>query len=185
MQIAVTAKKMELSPELRSYAEEKIGRLEKYLDGIMEANILLRLEKHRAIAEATLHAKHADFTGKEDHDDLYAAIDGLSDKLERQVRKYKTRHLSRRRGAKPASEMLLETGTITIHGAPAPEAAAAAYPVVKETVIHLDRLTADQAITRMEVHGDDFWVFADAERGLLSVAYRRKSGGYGVIRSED
>jgi len=184
MQIAVTAKKMELSPELRSYAEEKIGRLEKYLDGIMEANILLRLEKHRAIAEATLHAKHADFTGKEDHDDLYAAIDGLSDKLERQVRKYKTRHLSRRRGAKPASEMLQETGTITIHGAASAEAALA-YPVVKETVIHLDRLTPDQAITRMEVHGDNFWVFADAERGLLSVAYRRKDGGYGVIRSED
>lgn len=183
MQIAVTAKKMELTPEIRDYAEEKIGRLEKFLEGILEANILLRLEKHRAIAEATLHAKHADFTGKEDQDDLYAAIDGLSDKLERQVRKYKTRHISRRRGAKPASEALQEVGTITIHGATAD--AASAYPVVKEKFIHLDRLTPDQAISRMEVHGDDFWVFADAEQGLLSVAYRRKDGGYGVIRSED
>lgn len=182
MQIAVTAKKLELTPEIRDYAEEKIGRLEKYLEGILEANILLRLEKHRAIAEATLHAKHADFTGKENQDDLYAAIDGLSDKLERQVRKYKTRHLSRRRGAKPAGEALQDVGTITIHGA---IDEAAAYPVVKEKFIHLDRLTPDQAISRMEVHGDDFWVFADPESGLLSVAYRRKDGGYGVIRSED
>ncbi|MCB1162568.1 MAG: ribosome-associated translation inhibitor RaiA [Candidatus Krumholzibacteriia bacterium] len=183
MQIAVTAKKMELTPAIRSYAEDKIGRLEKFLDGIMEANILLRVEKHRAIAEATLHAKHADFTGKEDHEDLYAAIDGLSDKLERQVRKYKTRNLSRRRVAKAGEEML-DVGTITILGALEPDTSAD-YPVVKEKFIHLDRLTPSQAISRMEVHGDEFWVFADAEAGLLSVAYRRKEGGYGVIRSAE
>ena len=184
MQIAVTAKKMDLDPEIRDYAEEKIGRLEKYFDGIMEAHILLRQEKHRAIAEATLHAKHVDFTGKEDQDDIRAAIDGLADKLERQVRKYKTRNLSRRRSAKPAGEMLQETGTITIHGAASTEVIPG-YPIIKETFIHLDRLTPDQAISRMEVHGDNFWVFADAERGLLSVAYRRRNGGYGVIRSDD
>jgi putative sigma-54 modulation protein len=183
MQIAVTAKKMELTPAIRSYAEDKIGRLDKFLEGIMEANILLRVEKHRAIAEATLHAKHADFTGKEDHDDLYAAIDGLSDKLERQVRKYKTRNLSRRRTVRVGEE-LQDVGTITILGALEPEVSAD-YPVLKEKFIHLDRLTPTQAISRMEVHGDDFWVFADVEGGLLSVVYRRKDNGYGLIRSAE
>lgn len=187
MQIAVTAKKMDLTPAIRSYAEEKISRLEKYFDGIMEAKVLLRVEKHRHIAEATLHAAQADFTGKEHNEDLYAAIDRLSDKLEAQVRKYKTRNLNRRRGrgaaGGPRVEELMDVGTITILGELDQENVVD-HPVVQEKFIHLDRLTATEAISRMEVHGDDFWVYSDRDGGDLCVAYRRKIGGYGLIRSE-
>lgn len=184
MQIAVTAKKMDLTPAIRSYAEEKIGRLEKFMDGIMEAKVLLRVEKHRHIAEATLHAAQADFTGKENNEDLYAAIDRLADKLEAQVRKYKTRSMKRRkaRGAAGAAEFM-DMGTITILGELGSEAPAE-HPVVNEKFIHLDPLTAKEAISRMEVHGDDFWVYADRDQGDLCVAYRRREGGYGLIRSE-
>ncbi len=182
MQIAVTAKKMEITPAIRSYAEDKIGRLEKFFDGIMDAHILLRVEKHRHIAEATLHAAHADFTGKENNEDLYAAIDRLADKLEAQVRKYKTRSLNRRRG--PSTGEFMDVGTISILGDAAHEDIDG-RPIVKEKFIHLDRLNANQAISRMEVHGDNFWVFADELSGVMSVAYRRKDGSYGLIKSED
>ncbi len=182
MQIAVTAKKMEITPAIRSYAEEKIGRLEKFFDGIMDAHILLRVEKHRHIAEATLRAAHADFTGKENNEDLYAAIDRLADKLEAQVRKFKTRSLNRRRGR--AGDDFMDVGTISILGELEHESDES-RPVVKEKFIHLDRLNANQAISRMEVHGDNFWVFADESSGVMSVAYRRKDGSYGLIKSED
>jgi len=187
MQITVTAKKMDLTPAIRSYAEEKIGRLEKYFDGIMEAHILLRVERHRHIAEATLHAAHADFTGKENNEDLYAAIDRLSDKLEAQVRKYKTRSMKSRRGrggAAASIEAMKDMGTITYFGEVITETEED-LPLVKEKFIHLDQLEASEAISRMEVHGDNFWVYADKEHGDLCVVYRRKVGGYGLIRSED
>jgi putative sigma-54 modulation protein len=185
MQITVTAKKLDLTPGIREYAEEKIGRLERFVDGIMEAHVLLRMEKHRQIAEVTLHARHADFTGKENSDDILAAIDRVSDKLERQVRKYKTRTLNRRKGkaAPQPDEETDEISSITILG-PAQAADSMARPVITEKIINLDLMTVDEAITRMEVYGNDFWVFREGASGQMSVVYRRKDDSYGLIRQE-
>ncbi len=186
MQITVTAKKMDLTPAIRSYAEEKIGRLEKFVDGIMEAHVLLRVERHRHIAEVTLRAKQADFTGKENHENLYAAIDLVSDKLERQVRKYKTRKANWRKGRAAAhgGGDQGEVGTITILDGEQPTQSEA-RPIIQEKYIHIDRLGVEEAISRMEVHGDNFWVFAEAFSGQMSVVYRRQDGSYGLIRLED
>jgi putative sigma-54 modulation protein len=188
MQISVTSKKMELTPAIRSYAEEKIGRLDKFLDGILEAHVLLRIEKHRHIAEATLRARQADFTGKENNEDLYAAIDRVADKLERQMRKYKTRTLSRRKKKGiPKAELSLDSGRIAILGEPdgGANVDTLTRPVVQEKFIHLDQLTVEEAISRMEVHGDSFWVYTDSDRGEMSVVYRRKDGSYGLIQPEN
>jgi len=185
MQITVTGKKLDLTPAIRNYAEEKIGRLEKFVDGIMEAHVLLRVEKHRHIAEVTLHARHADFMGKENNEDLYAAIDRVSDKLERQVRKFKTRTLNRRRvKAAHASADMDEISSIMILGEALPDEELE-RPIIKEKIINLERMAVDEAITRMEVHGDEFWVFAGQNSGQMNVVYRRKDGSYGLIRQED
>jgi putative sigma-54 modulation protein len=185
MQISLTAKKIDLTPEIRDYAEEKIGKLDKFLEGIMEAHILLRVEKHRHIAEITLHAKQVDFTGKENNEDLYSAIDRASEKLERQLRKYKTRTLSRRKAKPvPANADPLDLGSISILGQSASDNGSD-RPVIKEKFIHLEMLGVNEAISRMEVHGNDFWVFADSPAGLMSVVYRRKDGSYGLIQTQD
>jgi putative sigma-54 modulation protein len=187
MQISVTTKKLELTPAIRSYAEEKIGRLSKHLDGIIEAHVLLKVEKHRHIAEATLHAKQADFTGKENNDDLYAAIDRVAEKLERQVEKYKTRTRQRRKGGVRAPE-LSEIGSITILGdRPEPTDAdeLAIRPIVRHKVIDLNALSVEEAISRMEVHGDPFWVYKDVDSGEMCVVYRRQDGSYGLIQPQN
>ncbi|MCP4546132.1 MAG: ribosome-associated translation inhibitor RaiA [bacterium] len=188
MQVSVTAKKLELTPNIRTYTEDKLGKLDKYLDGLREAHILLRVEKHRHIAEVTVRGKHADFTGKEDNEDLYAAIDRLVDKIERQIRKYKTKNLNRRRRKTPApvDEEMFDMGSITIFGsADVTEDTDYSHPVIEEKFIHLDSLRPEQAISRMEVHGNDFWVYTDAEYGQMSVVYRRKDGTYGMIQPRD
>ena len=185
MQISVTAKKIDLTPAIRSYAEDKIGRLDRFMDGILEAHVLLRVEKHRHIAEVTLRAPHADFTGKEHSEDLYAAIDGTSDKLERQLRKYKTKTLSRRKEKiLPLEFAPMDLGSITILDGSMP-ANGDDRIVINEKFIHLDKIGVDEAISKMEVHGDDFWVFADKSAGLMSVVYRRKDGSYGLIQPQD
>ena len=185
MNISVTARKMELTDPIRSYTEDKIGKLEKYMDGNFDGQVLLRVERRWMIAEAVLHGPNVDFAGKESSDDLYAAIDGLVDKLERQLRKYKTRKLSRRsRRTKEAviGAEAIDSGSITILGAPEGSETSA---IVKEKIITLDRLTPTEAISRMEVQGDSFWAFSDVDTNNLGIIYRREDGTYGLIQAED
>jgi len=181
MKISVTARKMELTEAIRNYAEEKVGRLDKFMDGILEAQVLLRVEKHWQVAECSLHARSTDFSARDSSDDLYAAIDGLADKLERQLRKHKTRMLSRRKKATVPEG--LDSGSITIFGEPV--GGQSERPIIKEKILHLDRLTPTEAISRMEVHGDSFWVFNNAATGNMGLVYRREDGTYGLIQPED
>ncbi len=180
MKISVTARKMELTDAIRNYAEEKVGKLDKYMDGILEAQVLLRVEKHWQVAEGSLHARSTDFTARDSGDDLYGAIDGLVDKLERQLRKHKTRMLNRRKKAAVAPSY--ESGSISIFGAPEGDSDAL---FIKEKFLHLDRLTPAKAITRMEVHGDSFWLFTNSETEQMGLVYKRKDGTYGLIQPED
>lgn len=89
MQVSVTGHQVSITEPLRTYAEEKVGRIQKHFDHVTNTAVVLHVEKNRHCAEATIHAKgatlHADATG----DDMYAAIDQLADKLDRQVLKHK------------------------------------------------------------------------------------------------
>jgi putative sigma-54 modulation protein len=180
MKISVTARKMELTDAIRNYAEEKVSKLEKYMDGIVEAQVLLRVEKHWQVAEGSIRARNTDFMARDSSEDLYAAIDGLVDKLDRQMRKHKTRMLARRK--KSVDPQDFESGSITIFGTP--KDGGVATPI-KEKILHLDRLNPNEAISRMEVHGDNFWIFTNEETGQMGLVYKRKDGTYGLIQPEE
>ena len=89
MQVTVSGHQVDITEPLRSYAQQKVGRIQKHFDNVTTTTVVLHVEKNRHFAEATIHAKgatlHADATG----DDMYAAIDSLADKLDRQVLKHK------------------------------------------------------------------------------------------------
>ncbi len=89
MQITVTGHQIELTEPLRRYAEEKIGRIQRHFDHVTNTNVVLSVEKLRHRAEATIHAKGATLHATGEGQDLYAAIDALADKLDRQVLKHK------------------------------------------------------------------------------------------------
>lgn len=97
MQITVSGQQVLVSDPLRDYASEKIGRLQKHFDNMTTSNVVLHVEKNRHKAEGTIHAKgatlHANATGA----DMYAAIDALADKLDRQVLKHKEKVTSHHR----------------------------------------------------------------------------------------
>src|SRR5690348_6728607 len=80
---------VELTSALKHYAEEKLGRLEKRGDHITHITVTLSVEKLRQIAKATLHVKGAEIHASDEQSDMYAAIDGLSDKLKRQIEKHR------------------------------------------------------------------------------------------------
>lgn len=85
MQIFLTGRNLEVTEALRRYAEEKVGRLQKYLDKITSAHIVLSLQKYRQIAEVTLHVRDLTIRGEESTEDLYSSIDLVMEKVERQL----------------------------------------------------------------------------------------------------
>lgn len=97
MHINVTGHQVEVTEPLRQYAAEKIGRIHKHFDHVTTTNIVLHVQKTRHIAEATIHAKGAQLHANAEGADMYAAIDALADKLDRQVLKHKEKATSHHR----------------------------------------------------------------------------------------
>ena len=97
MQITVSGQQMDVTEPLRSYAAEKIGRLQRHFDNMTTSNVVLHVEKNRHKAEATIHAKGATLHAGAEGADMYAAIDSLADKLDRQVLKHKEKSTSHHR----------------------------------------------------------------------------------------
>ena len=91
MQINVTGHHVEVTPALRAYVTEKIQRISRHFDHVISVNVILNVEKLQQQAEATVHAAGRKLFANETSTDMYAAIDGLADKLDRQVRRYKSR----------------------------------------------------------------------------------------------
>lgn len=100
MHINITGHHIDVTPALRAYVTEKIGRLERHFDNLTSAHVILKLEKNQNLAEATVHVGGGpDIFANADDMDLYASIDALSDKLDRQVRKHKEKVTTHNRQA--------------------------------------------------------------------------------------
>ena len=89
MQINLTGHHMDITPALRSYVKEKFERLERHFDNMTNIHVILKVEKERQKAEATIHVTQGNIFADSEHEDMYAAIDTLVDKLDRQVKKHK------------------------------------------------------------------------------------------------
>ncbi|AWN75311.1 ribosome hibernation promoting factor [Legionella anisa] len=92
MQINITGHHIDVTPALRAFTEEKFDKLERHFDQIKSINVVLNVEKLRQIAEATVHVTKGELHASSESEDLYAAIDTLIDKLERQLTKHKEKN---------------------------------------------------------------------------------------------
>lgn len=177
MQLIVKGRHMDVAPALRSYAEEKIGRVAKILNHmLMSGEVELYTEHNRSIdkrevAEVTMFTKGHVIRAKEAATDLYAAIDLVSEKLENQVRRYKTKIVDRHTKVAPMN---------VVAASPQEEPERA---IVKTKRLNSKPMSADEAILQMELLGHDFFVFHDEDTEGTSVLYRRNDGNYGLIMS--
>lgn len=96
MQISLTGHHMDITDSLRNYVESKFERLERHFEHVTNIHVILSVEKLRQKAEATLHVNGADVHAECVEEDMYAAIDRLTDKLDRQVKKLKEKHTNHR-----------------------------------------------------------------------------------------
>lgn len=100
MQIKLSGHHIEITPALRDYVDEKLERIERHFDNVTSVQVILSVEKLRQKAEATIHVAGNDIYADAVDEDLYAAIDALSDKIDRQIKKHKEKLTEKHRGEK-------------------------------------------------------------------------------------
>ena len=176
MQVTTTFRHMEPSDALKGYAEEKLERVKKYIDEPIVAQVFLTVEKIRHTAEVTLTAKGITIKASEETNDMYAAIDAVVDKIERQMRRYKERI----KAHKPAAETRERQVQKSIVAAESIEKSQEPV-VIKTKTFSIKPMSVEEAVMQMDLLHKDFLVFTDAATENINVIYRRKDGNYGLI----
>src|SRR5262245_14097391 len=108
MRLQITTRHFEITPEFKSYAEERIQKLKRYFDQIIDVNVILTTEKHRHTAEIALHTNGTNLVGTTESEDMRASVDGAVSRLEAQLKKHKARLTDRKKGHKHLGEALAD-----------------------------------------------------------------------------
>ena len=171
MKFEIVGKNVSITEAMRQKIERKLSFLDKYLliDPETRARVVVRTYPLTQKIEVTIPTKVGILRTEVEHEDLYAAIDLAIDKLEDQVRRQKTR-LSRRHREKLALSFVeLDQGDIA----------------VRTKTVKAQRMDLEEAIMRMEMLGHSFFIYTDEETDSTAVVYKRNSGGYGLLETED
>ena len=178
MQITTTFRHMEQSDALKSYAEEKLERVKKYIDEPIVVQVFLTVEKIRHMAEVTIAAKGITIKAAEESNDMYASLDAVSDKIERQLRRFKERI----KAHKPSEARERHVQKSIVEAKPIEEMR---EPVVIKTKrFTMKPMSVEEAVMQMELLHKDFLVYTESSTENINVVYRRKDGNYGLIAPE-
>lgn len=169
MNIIVNGRHLEVTPALKSYAEEKLGKFDRYLSNITEAIVTLTVEKYRHKAEVLLKANGVLIQAEGVTGEIYSSIDEVVEKLEKQVKKYKEKLVSHRKG---------EGKTPAAAAAPEQEMGG---KIIKKKRFDMKPMSPDEAAMQMELLDKNFFVFSNHTTGQINVIYRRNDGNFGLI----
>ena len=179
MQVSVTFRNTDSKEALRQYVQDKISKMDRYLDTPMEANVVLSVEKHRHLAEVTLLANRITINAQEETEDLFSAIDLVMDKLERQILKYKEK-IKRH---KTNSGIPEANWRMDVYAAESFEDGAEPR-VIKSKKLRAKPMSVEEAAMQMDLLNHDFLVFTNANSKALNIIYRMKDGHYGLIEPQ-
>lgn len=172
MEIVVRSRDIEVTEALRDHVARKIRKLDRLIDGNSNgpAEVRLAVERGRHIAEVTMPVNGLLLRGEERGDDMYASVDHVVQKLQRQLKKLRAR------------------GQRVRQPVPAASTAAAAAPLedddgilVRTKRFPAKPMTPEEAILQLELIGHDFFAFQNSEANAFSVVYRRQDGNYGLL----
>ena len=178
MKIVFKGKHIEVTNAMRNYIEKRLNKIERHFDHILEVIVTLSVEKNRQIVEATLQASRALIRAEEETDDMYASIDKVADKLERQIQRYKEKyfqkshHCTEKKGLanKEANAEDSESDKIA--------------KIVKTKRFAIKPMSVEEAAMQMDLLEHNFFVFANDNTNKVNVLYKRKDGNFGLIEPE-
>lgn len=178
MTFTFTGKKMEVTDEMRAYAEKKIGKIDRLFRTESDASVTFSASRGRYTAEVTIRNNGMIYRVSEVTSDMYASIDSAVAAIERQVRRNKTRLEKRlREGAfeRTADVTPMED-----------DEAEEEFQIVRSKRFSIKPMTPEEAVLQMELLGHEFFAFRNEEEdGVFAIVYKRKNGGFGLISATD
>jgi putative sigma-54 modulation protein len=179
VRLQVKGKNVEVSDSLKTYAQEKLGKLDKHLNAAARLELELAVEKNPSIsenqiAEATIWTKGPVLRARETSADMRASIDLLVEKLERQARRYRDK---RRRGPGRAAANSEPQAIPVVADEESPV-------IVKSKQFAVKPMSPEEAVLQLELIGHDFFVFQNGDTDDVNVVYRRRDGNYGLIEPQ-
>lgn len=179
----VRGENIEVTEAIRDYVEKKVGKLERYFNEMPEATAHVNLKVYTektAKVEVTIPLPYLVLRAEETSPDLYASIDLVVDKLERQIRKFKTKiNRKARETALVKTEEAAFFNNDTVEEANENE-----LDIVRTKRLSLKPMDSEEAVLQMNMLGHNFFIFEDAETNGTSIVYRRKDGKYGLIETD-
>jgi putative sigma-54 modulation protein len=179
----IRGENIEVTPALREYVEKKIGKLERYFENTEDVYVHVNLKVYndkQGKIEVTIPMPQLLLRAEERHDDMYAAIDLVADKLERQIRKHKTKVTRKlRERDKEVKQVLVAQN----NNAPVEENEEEEFEIVRTKHFSLKPMDSEEAILQMNLLGHNFFIFTNAETNRTNIVYRRKDGKYGLIEA--
>ncbi|MFW5999070.1 MAG: ribosome hibernation-promoting factor, HPF/YfiA family [Halanaerobiaceae bacterium] len=187
MKLMTYGKNIEVTSALKQHLEEKLSKIEKYFNGRpIEVHVSLEVEKERHIVEVTAYIDGLILRGEEETGDMYASIDGVIEKLERQIEKYKTK-LHRRfveKKQEHEQEYRKERTEEILNNSPEAEMKEEDEyepKIVKTKKFAMKPMDVKEAAMQMDLLNHDFFVFSNAQTEEVNVVYKRRDGNYGLI----
>ncbi|MEH7355070.1 ribosome-associated translation inhibitor RaiA [Neobacillus drentensis] len=181
MKYNVRGENIEVTPAIREYVEKKIAKLERYFTEAPDANVNVNLKFNQdktSKVEVTILLPQLVLRAEETNVDMYAAIDLITDKLERQIRKHKTKvnRKFREKGEFPIT--FATTESPELHDVDEDE-----LELVRTKRFDLKPMDSEEAILQMNMLGHSFYVFTNSDTNRTNVVYKRKDGRYGLIEA--
>ena len=175
MEFIIRGDKLKITDAMNDYIEEKLGKLDKYLKNSddVRVNVIVKVKNHEQRVEITIPLKTYILRSEETKDDFYAAVDKAVDKLERQIRKNKTRMMSKQ----------VKTNIDFDMSVIEPEKEED-NKILKRKVVDVKPMNEEEAIIQMELLGHQFYMYKDSESEKISVVYKRTDGNYGILEAE-
>ena len=183
MTVAITGRHVDVTPELKSYTEKKVRQLTRHFPRVVSANVVLASDRRYHVAEITLQATGLTAHATDRSHDLETAIDLVTGKLERQLRRYKERlrdHRARR-GQETVRGVSL---TVNVLEGTELERHPSRPRVIRTDQYAIKPMDLDEALMQMDLIHQDFLVFRNAQSRSVNVLYRRSDGHYGLVETE-
>ena len=174
MRITITGKNIELTDGIKEAVEEKLGKLEKYFTPDTDVNVTLSVEKDRQKIEVTIPMKGNMIRSEQVSNDMYVSIDLVEEVIERQLKKYRTKLVTKKQSAAAYfTPDFMEADTDEEE-----------VKIVRSKKFGIKPMYPEDACVQMELLGHDFFVFRNAETDEVNVVYKRKGSTYGLIEPE-
>lgn len=193
--IKITGRHVEITDPMKDYAIEKISKIERFMNRIIDVNVIMDIQRFDHRVEIILKAGNIKITSQASSQDMYASIDKAVDKLEAQIRRYKSKiqdHHAKARAAidmnvnilrRPAEEEELDLEEEEMDNTSVADQLRP-HEILSQETRPLKTLTYEEAIMKMELSNDAFLIFKNEADQKLKVIYRRKDGNYGIIEPE-